>query len=97
MIRKITYKLKPLTCVLPLPIICSNYLNRYNLDFGNIPDVPTEKFYMMISRKFKYADELKSLIDNEVSEVKGGGILKLLESESVTEIKSLFSYSPYQH
>ncbi|MCG7496174.1 transporter substrate-binding domain-containing protein [Vibrio sp. Of7-15] len=58
-----------------------NYLGlpttSYNqLDYKNIPNINPETFHVLISRQFKYANELKLIIDKGVDELKKSGELE---------------------
>lgn len=46
------------------------------LAYKKIPNVKPETFHILISRQFKYANELKSIIDNGVDELRRSGELE---------------------
>ena len=63
-------------------VIGEPYLND-TLGNAPYPDVPTTKFHMLISRKYKFAHELKALIDREITELEGKGQLQKILSKYI--------------
>jgi len=54
-----------------------NYFSNKNLGYQRMTDTKPTKFYMLISKKFKYAKELQILLDEGISTLEKSG--KLLE------------------
>tara|TARA_B100000315_G_scaffold132181_1_gene121607 strand:+ start:594 stop:1427 length:834 start_codon:yes stop_codon:yes gene_type:complete len=52
-----------------------NYLER-DLGYAPIPGATLEKFYMLISRNYKHANQLKKIIDSGIAEMEKSGKLK---------------------
>ncbi len=65
-----------------------NYIEDYDLAYAPIPEGTTDKFYFMISRHFKYANELKALIDKEIDKLESEGELKRMIDVSIEKIKT---------
>ncbi len=69
---------------LGLSFIGQDFISDRRFGHAPIPNVEPEKFYIMISRNFKYAHELKTILDS--------GILKLKDSGKLQE--ALKKYVP---
>ncbi len=64
-----------------------NYIQDYNLAYGPIPGGTTDKFFLMISRDFEHAEELKALIDEEIDNLEAEGQLNEMIEASISKIK----------
>ncbi len=68
----------------------SNYIDDYNLGFAPVPGAEPEKFYLLISRNYEYAKELKSLIDTAIDSIENQGKLGPKVTQSIEKLKNLF-------
>ncbi len=68
-----------------------NFIEKYNLGYKSIPGSSREKFYLLISRNFKYAQELKKIIDDELDVLEPKGELDKMVAKSIEDIKTTFS------
>ncbi len=67
-----------------------NYIKDNNLGFAAAPGAQSEKFYLMISRDYEYANELKAIIDTEINHIDSRGDLEKMVDKSIAELKGLF-------
>ena len=51
----------------------NNYIGDNNLGTAPMPGVPGDKFYMMISRNYEDAEELKQILDEGIIEITASG------------------------
>ena len=51
----------------------NDYINNHNLGTAIIPGVQGDKFHMMISRNYEYAEELKTLLNEGIAQLKATG------------------------
>ncbi|WP_051303158.1 substrate-binding periplasmic protein [Psychromonas aquimarina] len=61
---------------LGLSYIGQDFISDRRFGHAPIPNVEPEKFYIMISRNFKYAQELKAIIDSGILKLKSSGKLQ---------------------
>ena len=46
-----------------------DFLNNEDLVFNFVPNIPVESFHLMISKRYKYADEFKAFFESEVNKL----------------------------
>lgn len=68
--------------------ISTNFIKEYGLGSQPIPGVEKEKFYLLISRSYKYALALKNIIDKEVDVLESTGELKAMIDRSIEKLKA---------
>lgn len=56
----------------------SDYIGDNGLGNAPVPDAPADKFYMLISRNFEYAEALKKLLDDGISGLEQNGSMDTL-------------------
>jgi polar amino acid transport system substrate-binding protein len=60
-----------------------NYIRLHNLATEPMPDVPGDKFHIMISRNYPHAEKLRDIINQEIRELRASGEDKVLMSRYI--------------
>ncbi len=63
-----------------------DFFSDGNLRYGTIPGIKPTLFYMGISRKYKFAEELKEILDSGITEMKNSGELDLILQKYIPKL-----------